>query len=197
MSSVSFSDAAPTATMDLAVETDMGTMIMDETAVSTVGSAVPTGAPAAGAGGATFAALEEALPPCAISCVTQYTSVEAACAAADIIQACGAAACTGPDLARFDTFLATVGPICEDVVAVVSTRGSAATGAPRSAGNAATGTASAAVKTNGTSGTKTGGNSAAATGTATKAATTAAKNSSASMMHVFGLFASAVALLVL
>ncbi|KAJ3231165.1 hypothetical protein HDU78_007851 [Chytriomyces hyalinus] len=196
MSSVSFSDAAPTATMDLALETDMGTMIMDET-VSTVRSAVPTavptGAPAAGAGGADFAALEEAIPPCAINCVSQYTSLEAACAAAATIETCGATACTGPDLTRFEAVLNTVGPLCAGVAAA-SSQGSAATGAPRSAGNAATGTASAAVKTNGT---KTGGNSAAATGTATKAATTAAKNSSASMMHVFGLFASAVALLVL
>ncbi|KAJ3384996.1 hypothetical protein HDU80_000794 [Chytriomyces hyalinus] len=187
MSSVSRSAAAPTAT-----SMDMGTMIMDES-VSTV-RPTATGAPAAGAGGATFQALEEALPPCALNCVTQYTSAEAACAAADIIQTCGAAACTGAaDLARFNTFLEAVAPICEAAVAG-SAQGTASAGAPRTAGNAATGTASAAVKTNGT---KAAGNSAAATGTATKAATTAAKNSGASMMHVFGLFASAVALLVL
>ncbi|KAJ3233330.1 hypothetical protein HDU78_006514 [Chytriomyces hyalinus] len=187
MSSVSRSAAAPTAT-----SMDMGTMIMDET-VSTVRSAVPTGAPAAGASGATFEALEEALPPCAISCVSQYTSAEAACAAATTIQTCGAAACTGPDLTRFEAFLEAVAPLCEGAAAG-SAQGTASAGAPRTAGNAATGTASAAVKTNGT---KAAGNSAAATGTATKAATTAAKNSGASMMNVFGLFASAAALLVL
>ncbi|KAI8827529.1 hypothetical protein BJ741DRAFT_674974 [Chytriomyces cf. hyalinus JEL632] len=195
MSSVSRSAAAPTATiMDLEMESSMGSMMMEQSATS-VRSALPTGAPAAGAGaGAGFAALEEAFPPCAMDCIMQYATPEAACAASNAIMTCGESACTGPDLTRFEALLTELAPLCGVVAG--SAEGTASAGAPRSAGNAAaTGTASAAVKTNGT---KAAGNSAAATGTATKAATTAAKkDSSASMMNVFGLFASAVALLML
>ncbi|KAJ3228901.1 hypothetical protein HDU81_005805 [Chytriomyces hyalinus] len=187
MSSVSRSAAAPTATnsMDLAVETDLGTVIASGSAVP---SAVATGAPAAGAGGADFAALEQAIPPCALACAAQYTSLEAACAAASTIMACGEAACTGPDLTRFDAIITELAPLCGGAAPTGAAQGTAA------AGTAVAATASAAVKTNGT---KAAG-SAAATGTATKAATTVAnKGSNASMMQVFGLFASAAALLVL
>ncbi|KAJ3231475.1 hypothetical protein HDU78_007701 [Chytriomyces hyalinus] len=65
--------------------------------------------------GADIAALEEAIPPCALACTTTFTSLEAVCAAATTIVTCGRAACTGPDLFRFNALVETIAPICESV----------------------------------------------------------------------------------
>ncbi|KAJ3236422.1 hypothetical protein HDU81_010805 [Chytriomyces hyalinus] len=58
------------------------------------------------------AAFDQVFPPCALACVVQYPTLEAACAAVSTIVTCAATSCTGPDLNRFENFLSEFVPLC-------------------------------------------------------------------------------------